>query len=284
MNLTIPTSDTLSMADFEKLSRFIKSELGINLKTEKKCMLETRIRKRCNKLGMTSLKEYCKYVLSKEGLQHEIDSFIDLVTTNKTDFFREPNHFDYLTSTVLPFLQKKIPRRKLMVWSSACSIGAEPYTLAMVLENYREVRPLDHLEYEIIATDISMEVLEKAKQGIYPHEDIEPVPSGMRKRYLLKSKDRQSNLVRIIPHLRNKIDFRRLNLTKPFRFQPPFDVIFCRNVMIYFDKQTQFDLVTQMVSNLRPGGYLFMGHSELLDTSTFKGLASCAPSVYQKIK
>lgn len=283
MDITIPSNDTLSMADFERLSRFIKAELGINLKAEKKCMLETRIRKRCNKVGMTSLKEYCKYVLSSEGLEHEMDSFIDLVTTNKTDFFREPNHFDYLTSAVLPPFVKK-QRKKLHVWSAACSIGAEPYTLAMVLENYREVRPLDHLEYDIVATDISMEVLEKAKQGIYSHSDIEPVPTSMRKRYLLKSKDRQSDLVRIVPALRNKIDFRRLNLTKPFRFQVPFDIIFCRNVMIYFDKQTQFELVNRMVDNLQPGGYLFMGHSELLDTTVFKGITSCAPSVYQKIK
>lgn len=282
MSVTIPTNDTLSMADFERLSRFIKAELGINLKTEKKCMLETRIRKRCNKVGIPSLKEYCKYILSKEGLEHEIDSFIDLVTTNKTDFFREPNHFDYLVSTVLPQFVKK--SRKLHVWSSACSIGAEPYTLAMVLENYRETHLIDRLDYDIIATDISMEVLAKAKQGIYSHDDIEPVPTGMRKRYLLKSKNRETNLVRIVPALRNKIDFRRLNLTKPFRFQPLFDVIFCRNVMIYFDKQTQFDLVIRMVDNLQPGGYLFMGHSELLDTTIFKGITSCAPSVYQKIK
>jgi chemotaxis protein methyltransferase CheR len=206
-----------------------------------------------------------------------------MVTTNKTDFFREPAHFDYLSRTVLPQFAAKTggdPYRKFMIWSAGCSSGDEPYTLAMVLQDFAERSP--GFSYFILATDISTRVLEKASKAIYEGEKIRPVPVDFQRKYLLRSKDRSKDLYRIVPELREKLRFRRLNfMDGDFGFREPLDAIFCRNVIIYFDRPTQERLLRKFAGCLAPHGYMFMGHSE-----TLHGLevpfVQVAPTIYRR--
>jgi len=188
------------------------------------------------------------------------------VTTNKTDFFREPQHFDYLLNTAIPHLMHTSGaglRRSLMLWSAACSSGEEPYTLAMVLEEFAS--RVSGFSYLILATDISTRMVEAARRAIYPEERIAPVPMELRRKYLLRSRDPERQEVRIVPRLRERVKFRRLNfLDDDFGFREKMDIIFCRNVLIYFDKPTQHKVVDHLCRHLAPGGYLFTGHSETL--------------------
>ena len=177
--------------------------------------------------------------------------------------------------------QKAGLRKKLTVWSAGCSTGEEPYTLAIVLREFAEKKP--GFLFSILATDISTEVLEIAKRAIYKREKVNPVPLLLKKKYLLKSKDKQKELVRIIPELRSLVQFRRLNfMDNVFGIQQPVDIIFCRNVIIYFDKNTQEKLIYKFYRNLNPGGYIFMGHSETLSGLKMP-LVSVAPTVYRKV-
>ena len=176
----------LSEKDFKRLSKFIHSECGIKMPDSKKTMLESRLQKRLRRLRLTSFTEYCDYLFSPQGIENELVHMIDVVTTNKTDFFREPGHFDYLAQKALPeliALHGAGIRKNLMVWSAGCSTGEEPYTLAIVLSEFTERCPGFKFRYLILATDISTEVLEKAKHGIYEHERVDPLPPGMKKKY-----------------------------------------------------------------------------------------------------
>jgi len=267
---------SLSERDFKKLSDFIEGELGIKMPEAKKIMLESRLQKRLKALNLDSFRTYCEYLFSEEGQRNELFNMINIVTTNKTDFFREPNHFDFLFSYALPALEKS----SISIWSAGCSTGEEPYTLAMVLSNFSEkVRRID---FSILATDISTEVLRIAENGIYPMERIEPVPMEYRHRYMLKSKDSKVNQIRLKPEIRSKIDFKRLNLMeKNFDLKRNFEIIFCRNVIIYFDKARQQDLLRRFFNYLKPGGFLFLGHSETMAGFNL-GFNSVAPTVYQK--
>jgi chemotaxis protein methyltransferase CheR len=231
---------------------------------------------------MESFEEYDNYLFSPDGAKLELVQMIDLVTTNKTDFFREPEHFDYLIEQVLPEWSRVHGNRRLMVWSAGCSTGQEPYTLAMVLSEYASNQP--GFDFQILATDISTRVLEKAKDAIYAEELLDPVPQVMKKKYLLRSKDRNCRLIRIVPELRGKVRFRRLNfLERDFGLREPFDIIFCRNVIIYFDKQTQEILLQRFYDHMRFGAHIFMGHSETLSGLDVP-LVSVYPTVYRKLQ
>lgn len=236
-------------------------------------------------LGVQTFPEYCELLFNKKEFNDEIIHMIDVVTTNKTDFFREPSQFVYLTQTVLPELINSYGigfRKKLRVWSAGCSTGEEPYTLAIVLSEFAEKVP--EFEFSILATDISTQVLEKAVLGIYDSERIEPIPFDLKKKYLLKSKDNQKQLVRVSTELRNLVIFRRMNfMDNEFGLPEKLDVIFCRNVIIYFDKPTQEKLITKLFNNIIPGGYLFLGHSETIINMTLP-MIQVAPSTYKKIK
>ncbi|MEW6419548.1 MAG: protein-glutamate O-methyltransferase [Nitrospirota bacterium] len=275
-------SAVMSRRDFSRLSGFIHAECGIKMPDSKKIMLEARLRKRLRVLGIKSFKEYCDYVFSPDG-EGELVHMIDAVTTNKTDFFREPRHFYYLIQTALPELINTSEagiRRKLMVWSAGCSTGEEPYTLAMVLSEFAE--RCHGFHYLILATDISTRVLEKAKLGIYEEDLVEPVPAALKNKYLLRSKDKNRRLVRIVPELRNLVKFRRLNfMENDFGFREMIDIIFCRNVIIYFDRQTQKKLLNRFCRHLTSGGYIFMGHSETLHGFNLP-LLPVSPSIYRK--
>lgn len=261
---TVPKS--MSGEDFQLLSEFIYDHCGIKMPLVKKTMLESRLQKRLRSLGIGSYKEYCDYLFKAQDRETEYVHMIDCVTTNKTDFFREPGHFRFLTDTLLPEFIKDsntmIPR-KIMVWSSACSSGEEPYTLAMVLSDFG--KQVSGFQFEIIGTDISTKVLEKARLGIYEENQIEMIPHQMKQRYFLRGKDRVKQLVRVTPELRAHVHFQRVNLMDEHIMPTDsMDVIFCRNVIIYFDRQTQHGLLTRLCLCLKTGGYLFLGHSETI--------------------
>lgn len=265
-NWDISNKLVLSNELFDRLSVFIYSECGIKMPPAKKTMLESRLVKRLKATGMNNFGEYCRYLFSPEGIDKELVHMIDVVTTNKTDFFREPQHFDYMVDHAIPNLMEHSgagTKRNLMVWSAACSSGEEPYTLAMVLEEFAS--NVQNFSYLILATDISTRVLKTAQRAIYTEEHITPVPMALRHKYLLRSKDPSNPRVRIGPQLRDRVRFRRLNfLEDDFGLREKMDIIFCRNVLIYFDRPTQEKVVRRLCDHLRPGGYLFTGHSETL--------------------
>lgn len=266
---------------FERFSEFIKEELGIKMPASKKTLLEARLQKRLRELCMTSHEEYCEYLFSPAGMEEELSHLVDVVTTNTTDFFREPKHFEILSSRVLPELFNRGGQgRNVNVWSAGCSSGEEPYTLSMVLTEFSRLTP--GFTFSILATDISSQVLRMAVRAVYPETKIAPVPQELRKRYLLRSKDRARKLVRIAPDVRSRVRFRRLNFMEEFRFDGQLDVIFCRNVVIYFDRATQEMLFSRFCRKLVPGGYLFIGHSESLAGMTLP-LVQVAPTVYQRV-
>jgi len=262
----IPMRAVMSNELFVHLSEFIYNESGIRMPLSKKTMLEARLMKRLRNIGLSTLGEYCNYLFSPEGIANELVHMIDVVTTNKTDFFREPQHFEYVVEHAIPNLIKETGagiRKALMVWSAACSSGEEAYTLAMVLEEFSKKAHGFH--YMVLGTDISTRMIEAARLGIYQEELVVPVPIDLRRKYLMRSKDPQRKEVRIVPELRTKVRFRQLNfMHEDFGMREKMDIIFCRNVLIYFDRATQEKVVGHLCKHLADGGYLFTGHSETL--------------------
>jgi len=255
----------ISEASFNRFARHITDTLGIKMNSGKVSMLQSRLLRRLRELHLGTLEEYQEYLFHSAGAEEEQVHFINAVTTNKTDFFREPQHFDYLVQTALPNLDPtdgKCPWQ-FKLWCAGCSSGEEPYTLAMVLSEFAARR--SGFNFSFLATDISTKVLEHAQAGIYEEERIEPIAAALRTKYILRSKDRTRTQVRIVPELRRKLTFHRLNfMDAHYGVKDMFDVIFFRNVMIYFDKPTQEAVINKLCRNLVPGGYLFVGHSESL--------------------
>jgi chemotaxis protein methyltransferase CheR len=277
-------SQGISAKDFDRFSRLIYSECGIKMPPHKKSMLEARMRKRLRALDFSSYEQYSEFFFKLADHAQELVHLIDEVTTNKTDFFREPAHFDFLTRFALPQLIDSHGAgidRPLRLWSAGCSSGEEPYTLAMVLSEFAEQCP--GFRFEILATDISTKVLDKASLAIYRSERVEPVSLQMQKKYLLRSKNPEQKQVRIVPELRQKVTFRRLNfMGDDFGIDQSMDVIFCRNVIIYFDRPTQQRLLQRFCQVQHSGQFLFMGHSETLSGMDLP-LKQMAPAVYRRI-
>ncbi|MEY4592078.1 MAG: hypothetical protein RIR18_973 [Pseudomonadota bacterium] len=247
--------------DFQKLANYIHSRTGIRMPSSKLSFLEGRLRRRLRALGFDTFTHYCNWLFNQNGMSEEETELVNVVTTNKTDFFREPHHFDFLTDHGLPELiaQGRGTQNPLRLWSAGCSNGAEPYTLAMVCQEFAEATP--GFRYEILASDLSTTMLNTAARAIYPHAEIEPVPMELRKRYLLR--DTQRNEVRIAPLLRNKVNFSQVNLThNDYGIRQLMDIVFCRNLLIYFDKPTQQAVLQRLCNAVRPGGYVIIGHSE----------------------
>jgi chemotaxis protein methyltransferase CheR len=281
-NYTGAVSSAIPQKLFQKFSAFIYDELGIKLNDSKRTMLEARLQKRLRTLGLHSFEDYYQYVFSPEGMRDELAHMIDVVTTNKTDFFREPAHFDFMMDNALPELTggNSYGRKTVRVWSAGCSTGEEPYTLSMVLSEYGESNP--GFDFSILATDISTRALQSAVKALYDEQKVQPVPLALKKKYLLKHKDKSKGLVKIIPELRNTITFRRLNfMDNEYGIKEQMHIIFCRNVIIYFDKPTQERLLNRLVSNLVRGGYLFMGHSETLNGMSVP-VNQVYPTIYRK--
>jgi len=258
--------DHLTGHDFRRLAAFIHDYSGIKMPSTKQTMVEGRLRKRVVATGHASLTDYCRHLFDGGGLAAEAIHLIDVVTTNKTEFYREPEHFRFLTDMAVPRLltaRKGGNNTTIKTWSTASSIGAEPYTLAMVLDDLSQ--RLGKFRVSIVATDISTRVLETAVRAIYPEAMIAPVPMEMRKRYLLKGKNASEGLVRLVPEIRRLVQFGRLNLMDTtYPLDRDMDIIFCRNMLIYFNKLTQHEVLSRLCDHLRPGGFLFLGHSESL--------------------
>ena len=276
-------SGEMSHGTFCRFREYVVTHLGIKMPDVKKTMLQGRLIKRLRALGLDSYDVYYDYVFSPKGMEAELGHMIDAVTTNKTDFFREPKHFEYLEQVVLPDLLKHGPGigSPCRFWSAGCSTGAEPYSLAMVLNEFA----LQHrgFRYNILATDISQRVLDEARAGIYTEAMVSPVPLYLRRKYLLRSKDSRENMVRIIPELRAKMVFGRLNfMAEAFGLANSMNVIFCRNVLIYFDRGTQERVVNRLCRYLETGGYLFLGHSETLNGLEVP-LIQEGPTIYRKM-
>lgn len=265
--------------EFRLLGNLVHSLTGIKMPGGKRTLLESRLQRRLQHLGMPTFRAYYDHVTAENPTAVlERVQMTDLVTTNKTDFFREASHFDFLTRYFdeqgLP--GGATPAEGLRVWSAGCSSGEEPYTLAIVLD------VLARGPYSIYATDISQRVLERARQAVYDVARIAPVPEDLRQAYFLRSRNAQSPMVRVCPYLRSKVTFNTLNFMDPQYEAPhPMHIIFCRNVLIYFEKHTQEAVIGKLVQHLKPGGLLFLGHSESIFSHKLP-LRQLQPTVYQR--
>lgn len=268
---------------FEKFSRLVYQECGINLTSGKKELLQARLNKRLRATGIASYREYYDHITSPNN-NGEIVQFLDCISTNLTFFFREPKHFEFLERNALPkLIQSKTEERSLRIriWSAGCSTGEEPYSLAMCV--LAQLQDPEKWDFKILATDISTRVLQVGINGVYPRDKVSKIPINFQKMYFHKQRMQNGEGFEASRKLKDIITFRRLNLKENYPFSGPFDFIFCRNVMIYFDKETQQHLVQKMAGYLSPGGYLMVGHSESL-TGLQHGLSYVQPSVYRKTK
>ncbi len=269
-------SATLTDQEFQQFQTLIYDHVGIKLDAPKKSLLTSRLGKRLRELELSSYQAYFDRVSSKGG-EEELIRLVDLVSTNKTDFFREPVHFDFLCEQVLPQLEST---RTIRIWSSASSSGEEPYTIAMTL--FDALPDLTSWDVKVLASDISTRVLAKAASGIYEEERVSQLPKDIIRRHFLRGKGEQAGKLKVRKQLSEMIAFRRINLMAPaFPIRTPLDVIFCRNVMIYFDRPTQATLMGKFYRYLRPGGYLFIGHSESLQWIEHQ-FDYVKPTIYQK--
>lgn len=266
---------------FDRLSSFVTQEYGIKLPAVKKTMLESRLNKKVKSLGMSSYGQFLDFIFSDAGKQGELFKVIDLITTNKTDFYREPAHFQYLLEVFLPAYLSQHGNRNMRIWSAGCSTGEEPYTLIIVLEEFKKRHP--GFTYSLLASDISTRVIQTAYAGIYHQDRIADIPTDLKRAYFLRSKDKESGLVRVKPEFRKKITYRRINLMdNNFGMtKRDLDIIFCRNVLIYFDKPTQEKVIKKFSGHLRNGGLLFLGHSESLMGMNVS-LKQVKPTIYQQ--
>jgi len=244
----------------------ITDRVGIRMPEEKLTMLQSRLTRRIHQLQLSSFEDYRDYLLRSPNADEEFLHFIDVVTTNKTDFFREPQHFGYLMDQALPALDRDARSGRLglaSVWCAGCSSGEEAWSLAMTLAEYGKRRA--GFDFRILATDISTKMLARACGATYPRALVDAVPPALRKLYLLSSRDPSQNQVRVVLDLRRRVAFERLNLMdQTYGMRDQFEVVFFRNVMIYFDRPTQEAVLNKLCESLRPGGYLFVGHSESL--------------------
>ena len=276
----IAHEESISGRDYARLSKLIYAEAGIRLGEEKKTMLEGRIKRRLKALSLQSYGQYCDYLFGEAGLKDEIVHLIDVVTTNKTDFFREPGHFDFLVDKALPELAERLDGRPFTIWSAGCSSGEEPYTMAIVLSEYALTHP--GFRFRILATDISNIVLAKAELGVYTNDVVAPVAPLFRRKYFMRSREPGSEKLRVVPELRRLIEFRRLNfMDADYGVSEKVDAIFCRNVIIYFDRATQERILQRLSNCLLPGGYMFVGHAETLHDMNLP-LTPVAPALYRR--
>jgi len=253
---------TFTDSDFKFISSLINQHTGIRLGSTKQELVYARLTKRLRALGLQTFRDYCD--LLRDGNQQELINCINAITTNVTTFFREIHHFEFLEQTVLPDLIRQkshtvMPRVRF--WSAGCSSGEEPYSIEMVL---REQPELTRWNVRVLATDLDTHVLERAQQGIYDIKQLEKVSLERRRRWFRLGTGKNDNQVSVVPELRDRIRFRQLNLKDTWPMRGPFDVIFCRNVVIYFDKEMQKKLFHRFADMLAPDGYLFIGHSESL--------------------
>jgi len=268
-------STDLTEAQFNAISSLVKSLAGINLTEAKKELVRARLTKRLRKLGLATFDDYVEY-LQNDTTGAELVAMLDVLSTNTTYFFREAKHFEWLRQEVLPRLAA---RRRVRIWSAGCSSGEEPYSIAIVL--LEAIPDLADWDAAILATDLSTEVLARARQGIYPASRLREVPPMLLGRHFTLLATKPERTYRVNDPVRRLVHFARLNLMGQWPMKGPFDVIFCRNVMIYFDRPARQDLIARFYSILAPGGTLFIGHSESL-TGIDHSFRYVLPTVYRK--
>lgn len=262
---------------FNRLREIVYEKSGINLTENKKALVTARLNKRLRALGLNSHREYLEYLLN-DSTGNELIHMIDVISTNVTRFFRESNHFDFLKRVFVSWVE--MGQRRFGMWSAGCSSGEEPYSMAMVL--LEALPPYANVDLKILATDISTQMLEKASEGIYDEKRVMEIPRMLLNKYFIKERSDGEVRYRVSDRLKKVIVFRRLNLAKPpFPMRGPLDVIFCRNVMIYFDKHVRENLLREFYRLLRNDGYLFLGHSESI-TGIKTGFRPVRPSIYTK--
>lgn len=268
---------TIKDKEFKQLTAYIKANYGINLKEEKQALVTGRLQNVLIQNGFHDFSEYYEYILlDKTG--NAVTTLINKITTNHTFFMREEQHFYYFRDKVLPYLTNTIRDQDLRIWSAGCSSGEEPYTLKMLIDEFLG-KDKTVWDSKILATDISSKVLEAAKKGVYNNDRLVSLPAGWRLNYF-KNIDNENSV--LIDSIRNEVIYRKFNLMEEvFPFKHKFHVIFCRNVMIYFDNETRRNLVNKFYDALEYGGYLFIGHSESIsrDETKFKYIT---PAVYRK--
>ena len=273
----------LSQEQFEKIAEFIQTNVGIKMPAQKKLMVQSRLQSRLKALSLKNFDDYVDLVFAGgEKSEEEIALMINVITTNLTNFFREKQHFDFMTEKALPSLVNE-GHKNIEIWSAGCSTGEEPYTLSIVMSEFMRKNPGKIADFSVLATDISSRVLEKAQNAVYPLESVSELPYELKKRYFLKSRNPDNPAVRLKPEIRQKVSFKRLNfMDSSYPVSGEKQIIFCRNVLIYFEKQTQEDVIRKLIRHLVPGGYLFLGHSETVCGMELP-LKTVAPTTFQKI-
>lgn len=263
--------------EFDLLSEYIKSNYGIYLKKKKQVLLMGRLSGVLYEMGFTSFMQYYNYMIAdKSGAG--VKTLVDKITTNHTYFMREADHFQYFKEAVLPYLESSVKNRDLRIWSAACSSGEEAYTLAMIIDEYFSGKK-KIWDTKLLATDISYSVLKTAKKGVYTSERIRPIPTDWKVKYFKRLGDGNFE---VADEIKKEVIYRQFNLVeKEFPFKREFHTIFCRNVMIYFDQKTKYELVEKFYECLEPGGYLFVGHSESLEREKTR-FKYVMPAVYRK--
>ena len=270
----------LSAREFSLFSSLVYEKAGINLHEGKKELVRSRLSRRLRAKKMSRFKEYYQFLMDDESGE-ELVHMLDAISTNLTSFFREPKHFAFLERTALPAIiaNEKAQTRPLYIWSAGCSSGEEPYTLSICLHEFARSHPLQN--FKIMATDISTKMLANAANGVYHESQIKTIAPDVLRRYFQRGQGSWAGHYRLNPMIRKTVVFKRLNLMEPFPFSTKFHIIFCRNVMIYFDKETQNRLVNKYYDCLEPGGFLFIGHSESL-MGTAHRYKYIQPTIYQK--
>lgn len=261
--------------EFKAITSYIHSNYGVDLR-KKRHLIEGRLSNHVAQLGYENYMDYFEYV-KNDKKNAEASVLINKLTTNHTFFLRESEHFDFYKQNVLPWVEKETKSRDLRVWSAGCSSGQEPYTLAMITRDYLKNR-VATWDSTILASDISDKVLLIAKSGVYSKEELSKVPGEWKKKYFIEYDD---EYMRASDVLRKGVAYRNFNLLSKFQFKKPFHAIFCRNVMIYFDKPTKNEVVQKFYDALLPGGYFFIGQSESL-ASVEHSFKYIQPSIYQK--
>ncbi|RPF48731.1 chemotaxis protein methyltransferase CheR [Hydrogenoanaerobacterium saccharovorans] len=261
--------------EFDTLTKFVKQNYGIDL-TKKRILIEGRLSNTITAKGLSSFEEYLNLIFNDKSGQ-EMKVLLNKLTTNHTFFLRESDHFQFLKEYVLPYLVKHRKNKDLRIWSAGCSAGQEPYTMAMVIADFFGNQS-SSWDTTILATDLSTHVLEQAKTGIYSAESIKDVPPEWMQKYFIDKKD---GTFEICDRIKKEVVFRHANLMEPFNYKKPFDIIFCRNVMIYYDAPTKITLVNKFYDCTANGGFLFIGHSETINRENTK-YRYIKPAVYQK--
>jgi chemotaxis protein methyltransferase CheR len=269
---------TITDKEFRQLSDYIKVNYGINLKEEKRSLVTGRLHNVLIQNNFDNFSDYYDFIIA-DKIGDAVAILINKITTNHTFFMREADHFHYFKDKVLPYLTSSVKNNDLRIWSAGCSTGEEPYTLEMVMDEFFGKDKM-WWDTKVLATDISSRVLEEAKKGVYSNEEISTLPSTWKLNYFKKLDNEKSILA---DKIRNEVIYRKFNLMdQVFPFKKKFHVIFCRNVMIYFDNKTKWDLVNKFYELTEYGGYLFIGHSESLNREETR-YKYVMPAVYRKV-